>query len=134
MAEPVKFQKRYEPKIPKCFFCGRDKDELVFTQLNHNRPFRDYKPCTSCRLKLASGLTLIAVTNRHPADGRPAIAKASNGQDLYPTGKWCVIREEHAETIFDPAGAERIKKSRVGYVPEPLVDQLVQNMMRNTQK
>lgn len=48
-----------------------------------------------CKAKRSLGVTLIEVSETQPQNNLPEI---QNG--IYPTGSWCVIREEAAERIF----------------------------------
>lgn len=93
------------PTIPVCFFCGEDKQEIMLLgkigakNEDLEAPMRavyDYEPCDKCKALMAQGITLIGVNNTRAQEGQPPIQK-----DLYPTGKWCVMRPEAVKRIFD---------------------------------
>lgn len=55
----------------------------------------DYEPCDACKEKRSLGVTLIEVSETQPQNNLPEI---QNG--IYPTGSWCVIRDEVANRMF----------------------------------
>lgn len=83
------------PTIPICFFCGKDKNEIVLAgKINKNddempmHTIIDYEPCNECKAKMDKGITLIEATTKPANPNQPPI---QNG--IYPTGKWCVVTE-----------------------------------------
>ena len=56
----------------------------------------DYEPCNECIENRKLGVTLMEVCDEPVLDGFPEI---QNG--IYPTGRWCVIRKEVANRMFD---------------------------------
>lgn len=106
MSNSIKLSKQHglNPTLPVCFFCGEDKNEIAL--LGHIGDYRkgedieaprrmvlDYEPCDKCKEHMKQGVTLIEVSDRQPADGRPAL-KAQGNQEVYPLGGWCVIKAE----------------------------------------
>lgn len=61
------------PTIATCFFCGKDKNELILAgKINRNddempmHTIINYEPCDECKAKMNKGITLIAAaTNQH---------------------------------------------------------------------
>ena len=56
----------------------------------------DYEPCDECKENRKLGVTLMEVSEEPMIDGFPEI---QNG--IYPTGRWCVIRKEAADRMFE---------------------------------
>ena len=56
----------------------------------------DYEPCDECVENRKRGVTLMEVRDEPVLDGFPEI---QNG--IYPTGRWCVIRKEAADRMFE---------------------------------
>jgi hypothetical protein len=56
----------------------------------------DYEPCDECKENRKLGVTLMEVSEDPVLDGFPEI---QNG--IYPTGRWCVIRKEAADRMFE---------------------------------
>lgn len=96
---PISQKHGVNPTIPICFFCGKEKNEIVLLgKLPHDEkaPMHmclDYEPCDDCKAKMAQGVTLIVVTETQPADHRKAMM-TDKKQKVYPTGTWCVITAE----------------------------------------
>ena len=93
------------PTIKVCFFCGEDTNEIAFLGKLPNdeeapkRTILDYCPCDKCKEKMDEGVTLIEVDYSSPCK-YPSISKDSDGHEVFPTGRWCVITKEGAEKIF----------------------------------
>ena len=92
------------PTIPRCFWCGKLKNEIALLGKYDGRGkdleapmgiFLDYGPCDKCKENQKLGVTLMEVTDEPNFENQPEI---QNG--IYPTGKWCVIRREAAERMF----------------------------------
>lgn len=102
----LKLSKKYgaNPTIPVCYWCGKEKDEIVLLgKIGKGKEdieapknmVMNYDPCDECQKKMALGVTLIAVTDiPHPEKQFPI------QEGLYPTGSWSVISEEAAQRIF----------------------------------
>lgn len=56
----------------------------------------DYEPCPKCIENMEKGVTIAEVEAR-AIDGRPPIQR---NPDLYPTGRWVVVRREAIPNIF----------------------------------
>lgn len=104
----IRLSKKYgvNPTIPVCFWCGKEKNEIAL--MGHIGDRRkgedieapknmilDYEPCEDCRKNMNLGVTVMEVSYVPIREGFPPIQ-----DDLYPTGRWCVIREEAADRIF----------------------------------
>ena len=52
------------PTIPTCFWCGKDKNELIllgaaFKEEAPRHMYLDYEPCDTCKDQMKLGVTLI---------------------------------------------------------------------------
>lgn len=89
------------PTIPVCFFCGKPRNEIALMGKLPNDAeapknlIIDYEPCDECKEIMSQGVTCIEVTHE-AIDERPPIQ-----EDLYPTGRWCIITNEAGKRIFD---------------------------------
>ena len=103
------------PTIPKCFWCGQDKNEVALlgrlpddAEAPRNVVL-DYEPCDVCKSARAKGITLIEVTESGPS------------ATCRPTGNWCVIKEEGLRIML--AGEDNaellasVLKTRIANVP-----------------
>ena len=101
MSKSIKLSPKHgvNPTIPVCFFCGEEKNEIALLgKIGDGRKKEDfeaprhmvldYEPCDKCKEQWSQGVALIEVVTESP-DGRPPIQ-----QDLYPTGRMCVVRPE----------------------------------------
>lgn len=104
----IRLSEKYgvNPTIPICFWCGKEKNEIAL--MGHIGDGRkgedieapinmilDYEPCEACRRNMNLGVTVMEVSYVPIREDLPQIQK-----DIYPTGRWCVIREEAADRIF----------------------------------
>lgn len=109
------------PSINVCFFCGKDKELMLFGRLKGDvkaptRVVADYKPCKECADKMRHGATIIEVTRE--SRGVKPIAK-----DCWPTGRWCVISKDAAQKLFKKDVSTLL-----------LEDNLYEQLMANTKK
>ena len=94
------------PSIPICFWCGKDKNEIVLLgKLKNDEKapaeiLLDYEPCDECAEKIKKGVLCIE-TIKESQNNLPPISKDSNGRDVYPTGRFFVITEECANRMFE---------------------------------
>lgn len=93
------------PTIPICFFCGEPKNEVALLgrigkgteDIEAPRhALLDYEPCKECLKKMATGITLVEVSNT-PSDNQPPIA-----ENAYPTGNWWVVTEDFIRNNIQP--------------------------------
>ena len=104
----IRLSKKYglNPTIPICFWCGEYKNEIALLgQIGDGRkgedfeaPWNmilDYEPCEKCSSNMKLGITVMEVSYYPLAKGQRQIQK-----DVYPTGRWCVIKRDAADRIF----------------------------------
>ena len=94
------------PSLEKCFWCQEDTGSILLPGIKQLRPgYRQdgespkyvclsYEPCDSCKVNHAKGFWLICVTTK----SKKTVEIAPG---VWPTGDWCVMKEEAAARIFD---------------------------------
>ena len=103
----IKISPKYgvNPCIPVCFFCGEEKNEVALLgrigkgteDIEAPRhALLDYEPCEECLKKMATGITLVEVSNT-PSDNQPPII-----ENAYPTGNWWVVDEDFVRSNIQP--------------------------------
>ena len=107
------------PAIPKCFFCGEHKNEIIiFGKLKGDaeapRDFvLDHAPCDTCKDYMDKGVILISVR-----DGE-------EGDNPYRTGGWVVVTDEAIPRfVTNEAICEETLKKRIAFVPDEAWDML----------
>ena len=120
------------PSLLQCFFCGESKGIALMGHIGDRRKHEDieaphacvmdYEPCDKCKENMNLGITLIEVTTTQPADKRPPM-KAKEGDDVYPTSRWCVLSEEGAKRIFN----QDFKAGQKLFVDQELFDKIMGN-------
>lgn len=102
------------PTIPICFFCGKEKNELLLLGRLPNdveapkNIVYNKTPCNECIEYMKQGIILVSVKDGEKSD------------NPYRTGGWVVVREEAAKKIFD----DDVIKSRFAFVEDTVFDML----------
>ena len=107
----IKLSKKHgvNPSMCQCFFCGEVKAIALMGQLIGEKGedleaprmcVMDYEPCDKCIENMKLGVTLIEVTTTQPTDNRPPMT-AQGGTQVYPTGRYLVLKEEAVNRIFN---------------------------------
>ena len=97
------------PAIPVCFFCGKDKNEIILAgRLRGDvaapkKAVWDHVPCDECKKYMDMGIIIKSVDPKSPDHKNP-----------YRTGGWCVLKEEAARNIF----GDSLGNSRVAFVDD----------------
>lgn len=99
------------PSLDTCFFCGEPKAVVMFGKLKGDaeaprKVMLNYEPCGDCAKKMAEGITCVEVTTQ--ANGMPPIQ-----DELYPTGRWCVIKKEAAKAVFNNDSSKMLLEDKV---------------------
>lgn len=90
------------PTIPICFFCSKEKNEIVLLGKlpdDAKAPmytFVNYEPCDNCKKLMEQGVTLIEVVDKPLVKNQAPIQ-----ENHYPTGRWCIIQETAAKEVFN---------------------------------
>lgn len=109
MAKGIRLSKEHgvNPSVSLCFWCGKDKNELVLFGTSYkdekgktakapSKIVMNYEPCDTCVSNMSKGVTLIEVI---PSSTGAMIAEG--GTKVQPTGRWLVIRKEAALQLFN---------------------------------
>lgn len=82
----------------------------------------DYEPCDDCQKFRKDGVTMMEVVNHPLTEGQPEI---QNG--IYPTGRWCVIEQNAAETMF----SDYLTNKNALYADQELFDSIIRMAMES---
>lgn len=102
------------PAIPICFFCGKDKNEVIIAgrlKGDVEAPHKvvwDKKPCDECMSYMEKGVMLVSVKDN------------TDHENPYRTGNIAVIKVEAAEKIF----GESIKDKRFAFIEDSTWDKI----------
>lgn len=106
------------PTIPKCFYCGEDKNEIILPGRlpNDQEAPRgmvwDKAPCDTCAGYMEQGVILISVKDSEEDSDNP-----------YRTGGWVVVSDEAIAKIVQPKElADDILGRGVAFVPDEAWD------------
>ena len=107
------------PTIPICYFCNREKPEVILVgRLPHDeaapsKTVWDRRPCKTCQGHMQRGIILISVTNN------------ADGDNPYRTGGWCVVTDTAIQRIVNtPAVLADILRRRAAFVPDAAWDKI----------
>lgn len=135
--------------IPVCFWCGKEKNEIVMLGRVRERdphtgkavrgsdvevPMRmvlNYEPCDCCKEKFEQGVHLVEVSTSRP-DGRLAITK-DRGTPLYPTGAHIVMKSEAAKRIFTVEDETMLDEGKVLCLDQQTFSAII-NMVEGSQQ
>ncbi len=104
------------PAIPKCFFCGEDKNEILLlgklkddAEAPRGAVF-NHEPCDKCNGYMEQGVILISVDEAK---------SASDMKNPYRTGGWCVVSDNFVKRVVTPQELQdTILKQRVAFIPD----------------
>ena len=107
MRIPISKKHGVNPSLTVCFFCGKHTGIALMGRLKGDAkaPYEvmcDYEPCDECKKKFEQGSLLLEVDTRPLVNGQLAIQKKDN-HELYPTGRFKLIKREACERIFGQA-------------------------------
>ena len=108
------------PTIPKCYYCGKDKNEVVLfglirgdVEAPRNMVF-DKSPCDQCQKYMKYGVILISVKD-----------DSKDNEEPYRTGRFAVVRDRGIrKTVHPKELAEVILQKRFCFVPDQVWDLL----------
>lgn len=105
----IKLSPKYgvNPTIPVCFWCGKERNEVVLMgRIGDGRKHEDFEapknmvidfePCDECKKNMALGFTVMEATNKPNGISNVEIQK-----DVYPTGRFMVLKTDAAQRIFN---------------------------------
>ena len=90
------------PTLAVCFWCGRDRGDIALLGAGcrteaPRRMHIDYEPCVPCKTAMAQGFVCIEA-QLTPTAYPPM--RDSDKRDVYPTGRWAVVKREAAERLL----------------------------------
>jgi len=111
--------------ITKCFYCRRDKDEILINTHLTERATKEIEkchgkvintePCDKCKEYMEKGIICIGVKDGETDRKHP-----------HRTGDFIVFKEEILDLINEqPELVEHIKKTRVMYLTESALKQIL---------
>lgn len=115
MRDKLRLHRKYgvNPTIPTCFFCGKEKNEILLLGAAYKgeAPMHigvvDHRPCEECERWMKQGVILVSVK-----DG-------SDPKSPYRTGGWAVVTEEAIRRMFAPDSmVQALLKGRFGFVED----------------
>lgn len=116
MPKPIRVSPKHgvNPTIPKCFFCGDDKNEIILCGMlvdDKEAPrgmVFDKIPCDQCAEYMRQGIMLISVQDGEEGKENP-----------YRTGKINVVRDDAIRRIVSPESlANQIIEKRCAFIPD----------------
>lgn len=130
----IKLSPKYglNPCVPVCFFCQKEKNELLLLgHIGNKRKHEDiqapshmvfdYEPCENCKTIMSQGITMIAVSKKALVENQPEIQKG-----LYPTGSWCLVSDEFIiRNITDETMCKNILEKRKLFAEHDMVESII---------
>ena len=103
------------PTIPRCFFCGKDKNEIILmgrlkgdAEAPKGVVF-DHSPCDTCQGYMEKGIILISIDEE----------KTIDPQNPLRTGGWVVVKEEAVRRLpIEETSKQDLLLKRVAFVPD----------------
>ena len=108
------------PTIPTCFFCGKEKNEIVLLGAAYDGEApkhigaMDKTPCEECKKWMERGVILISVRNTPPEHEQ---------DNPYRTGGWVVVKDEAIPKMFCEKEAQDILTKRAVFLEDAVWDQ-----------
>ena len=98
------------PTLGICFWCRKPTNEIGlagYIKGDKEAPkysILSYEPCDECKKNFALGVLVMEATTQPNTEKQPPIQKANEKigtPDLYPTGRYVVMKREAATRIFN---------------------------------
>lgn len=96
------------PSIDSCFWCGKDKDIILFgasykengkTVEAPRNVVSNYEPCLDCEKTFKQGIHFIECSEEFIDNRLPL--KTDKGRKVYPTGRWCVANRNYFPNLTE---------------------------------
>lgn len=92
------------PSIGVCFWCSNPDGKVLLLGANGGKEAprytcTGYEPCDECKEKFSLGILLFEASAFPVIDGQPS---AKKDEELYPTGRFMVVKEEVIPLLFRP--------------------------------
>jgi hypothetical protein len=97
MSKSIRLSQKHgvNPMIPVCFFCGKEKNEIVLLGKLPNdaeaprTAVIDYEPCDACRELMNNGVTIMQASTTPYSNGQPPLCKGA-----YPSGNFVILKPD----------------------------------------
>ncbi len=119
------------PSLGQCFWCGGDDGTVLLVGRlpgdaeAPRRMFVSYEPCDTCKEQLEQGVALVEAVGSPVVEGQPPIQK-TGAQELYPTGRYMVVKVEAIRRLLTPDVVETTLEKRKAYVDGEAYEKLIQ--------
>lgn len=109
----------FEVALIRCFFCGKDKELIMNTQLTAqaaeevrecNGKVIDLEPCEECKKLMEQGVILFEI-EKVPDDPHQLPER---------TGRMAVVRDSAFDNFFDEGFKKQVLERRFGFVQKEL--------------
>lgn len=117
----IRVSKKYgvNPTIPKCFYCLKDKNEILLlgkTKGDKETPkgaVWDHEPCDECKDWMKKGIICISVDP----------SKSTDRQNPWRSGGWSVLKEEVIKRLsMSEEMQQKVLKARYMFVEDQVWD------------
>ena len=122
------------PTMGVCFWCGEEDGTIALLgRLPNDREagrhmVLNYDPCDSCAGQWERGIALFEVTTHANHENQVAINATRRDRDpldgIFPTGRWCVMKEEAFTRIFHGDEVDATLKVRKAYIDADVYEHL----------
>ena len=139
MAGGVRISEKHgvNPSMGQCFWCGGDDGTILLVgrlpgdKEAPRRIFHSYDPCDECKTNMALGIALVEAREFENFDRQPLIQKQPN--EVYPTGRWIVMKPEAVNRVFHGIDMEAIAKHKKVFI-DPEAFERILEMHKESQK
>ena len=143
MSDSIRISKKHgvNPTIPVCFWCGKDKNEIVLlgklkedAEAPH-RAIMDYEPCDECKEYINQGVQLIGTSLSPYVENMPPITMVddpsgiSESVPLYPTSSFIVAQESFIREFLEeetPTFIEDVIAKRALLLPQEVLTMIIE--------
>lgn len=120
-------EKHVQVSMGICFWCGKENGQILLgkrlkTTEAPRYAISNYDACDTCEEGMASGITLIEVSEEPFTDKQRSLLKK---QTCYPSGRFMVVKENALSHIFNEDVIPQIVKSRKCLVYTQMYQQLL---------
>lgn len=131
--------------IPKCFYCGEDKNEILLaTRFINGNPYPDMskahgkvidmEPCDKCQALMGQGVILLTIDADKSPQGwnvpQYYNKRRSSDPDVlippnpYRTGGFFVLRDEAIARMFDDSMAQQVLRCRWSFIEHEAAERI----------
>lgn len=111
MSKGIRLSKKHgvNPTMGICFYCNKPTDTIAMLGAlkgDAEAPkysVLDYVPCKDCQKMFDTGIPLIEASTRDVWRTQMPLTKSTEGEEVYPTGRYMVVTEEFGKMLFGDA-------------------------------